>query len=146
MTLVRWEPLNTAITGPGNLFQGFDEALERIWGNGPVRRWTPAVDVYENKDSVVVKAELPGVDPKEVEISVEDGTLYLKGERKSESEDQRDGYHRLERSYGSFARAFTLPDSVDPEKVSAEYKDGLLSVTLPKREESKPKKVKIAVK
>ena len=131
---------------PGNLFQGFDEALERIWGNGPVRRWTPAVDVFENKDSVVVKAELPGVDPKEVEISMEDGTLYLKGERKSESEDQRDGYHRLERSYGSFARAFTLPDSVDPEKVSAEYKDGLLSVTLPKREESKPKKVKIAVK
>ena len=107
---------------------------------------TPAVDVYENKDSVVVKAELPGVDPKEVEISKEDGTLYLKGERKSESEDQRVGYHRLERSYGSFARAFTLPDSVDPEKVSAEYKDGLLSVTLPKREESKPKKVKIAVK
>ena len=146
MTLVRWEPLNTAITGPGNLLQGFDEALERIWGNGPVRRWTPAVDVYENKDSVVVKAELPGLDPKEVEISIEDGTLYLKGERKSESEDQRDGYHRLERSYGSFARAFTLPDSVDPEKVSAEYKDGLLSVTLPKREESKPKKVKIAVK
>lgn len=146
MTLVRWEPLNTAITGPGNLFQSFDEALERIWGDGPVRRWAPAVDVYENKDSVVVKAELPGVDPKEVEISVEDGTLYLKGERKSESEDQRDGYHRLERSYGSFARAFTLPDSVDPEKVSAEYKDGLLSVTLPKREESKPKKVKIAVK
>ncbi len=146
MTLVRWEPLNAAITGPGNLLHGFDEALERIWGNGPVRPWTPTVDVYETKDSVVVKAELPGVDPKEVEISVEDGTLYLKGERKSESEDQRDGYHRLERSYGSFARAFTLPDSVDPEKVSAEYKDGLLSVTLPKREESKPKKVKIAVK
>ena len=66
--------------------------------------------VGENKDSVVVKAELPGVDPKEVEISMEDGTLYLKGERKSESEDQRDGYHRLERSYGSFARAFTLPE------------------------------------
>ncbi len=146
MTLVRWEPLNAAITGPGNLFRGFDEALERIWGNGLERGWTPAVDVYENKDSVVVKAELPGLDPKEVEISIEDGTLYLKGERKSESEGQRDGYHRLERSYGSFARAFTLPDSVDPEKVSAEYKDGLLSVTLPKREESKPKKVKIAVK
>ena len=146
MTLVRWQSFNDALAIPSNVFQGFDEALERFWGSGRAQAWNPAVDIYENKDNVVVKAELPGIDPKEVEISVEDGTLYLKGERKSEEEEKRDGYQRLERAYGSFARAFSLPDSVDSEKVLAEYRDGLLTVTLPKREESKPKKVKISVK
>ena len=146
MTLVRWQPFNNAPPIPSNLFQGFDEALEGFWGSGRVQAWNPAVDIYEKKDNVVVKAELPGIDPKEVEISVEDGTLYLKGERKSEDEEKRDGYQRLERAYGSFARAFSLPDSVDPERVLAEYRDGLLTVTFPKREESKPKKVKISVK
>jgi HSP20 family protein len=104
------------------------------------------VDIFETADNIVLKAELPGVDPKDVEIRVEDNTLYLKGERKFEREVKEENYHRVERSYGGFARSFSLPNSIDAEKVSAEYKDGLLTLTMPKREEAKPKTIKIDVK
>ena len=101
------------------------------------------MDVYETDQNIVMKAELPGVDPKNVEIRVEDGTLYLKGERKFEKEVKEENYHRVERSYGSFTRSFALPSSVDAEKAAAEYKDGVLTLTLPKKEEAKPKTIKI---
>jgi len=101
------------------------------------------VDVYETDQNVMLKAELPGVDPKNVEIRVEDGTLYLKGERKFEKEVKEENYHRVERSYGSFTRSFALPSSVEAEKATAEYKDGVLTLTLPKKEEAKPKTIKI---
>ena len=103
------------------------------------------MDIFENDNNIVLKAELPGVDPKDVEVRVEDNTLYLKGERKFEKEVKEDNYHRIERSYGSFARIFALPGSIDSEKVQAEYKDGILSLTIPKREEAKPKTIKINV-
>jgi HSP20 family protein len=114
-------------------------------GPATAASWIPAVDVYETDQSVVLKAELPGVDPKDVEARVADGTLYLKGERKFENEVKEENYRRVERAYCSFTRTFALPSSVDADKVAAEYKDGVLTLTLPKREEAKPRTVKISV-
>jgi HSP20 family protein len=125
----------------------FNDTLSRFFDDGELgtRTWAPAVDIYETDHDVVLKAELPGVDPKDVEIRVEDGTLYLKGQRKFEIEVKEENYHRVERSYGSFTRSFALPSSVNSEKAKAEYKDGLLTLTLPKREEAKPKTIQINV-
>ncbi len=103
------------------------------------------MDIYENGDNLVLKAELPGINPDDVEVRVEDNTLYLKGERKFEKEVKEENYHRVERAYGTFARTFSLPNSIDSEKVAANYKDGVLTLTLPKREEAKPKTIKINV-
>ena len=105
------------------------------------RPWTS----YENGDNLVLKAELPGINPDDVEIRVEDNTLYLKGERKFEKEVKEQNYHRVERSYGTFTRTFSLPNSVDADKVAANYKDGVLTLTMPKKEEAKPKTIKINV-
>ena len=102
-------------------------------------------DIYETDNALALKADLPGVDPKDVEIRVENGILYLKGERKFEKEVKEENYHRVERSYGAFTRSFSLPSSIDTEHVKAEYKDGQLTLTMPKREEAKPKTVKIDV-
>jgi HSP20 family protein len=125
----------------------FKEAFSPMHGETEVstRSWAPPVDIYETEDAIVLKAELPGIDPEDVEVRVEDNTLYLKGERKYEKEVNEQNYHRIERSYGSFARSFTLPNSINAEKVKAEYKDGLLTLTMPKREEAKPKTIKIDV-
>ncbi len=103
------------------------------------------MDIYENGDNLVLKAELPGVNPDDVEIRVEDNTLYLKGERKFEKEVKEQNYHRVERSYGTFTRTFSLPNSIDSDKVAANYKDGVLTLTMPKKEEAKPKTIKINV-
>jgi HSP20 family protein len=103
------------------------------------------VDIYENGDNLVLKAELPGLSPEDVEIRVEDNTLYLKGERKFEKEVEEQSYHRVERSYGTFTRTFSLPNSIDADKVAANYKDGVLTLTMPKKEEAKPKTIKINV-
>jgi HSP20 family protein len=146
MALVRWEPFRDLLTTQDRFNRLFNDTFSRFFGEGgelAQTGWLPAVDVYENDQNVVMKAELPGVDPKNVEIRVEDGTLYLKGERKFEKEVKDDNYHRVERSYGSFARSFALPSSVDSEKATAEYKDGVLTLTLPKKEEAKPKTIKI---
>ena len=110
------------------------------------RPWTPAVDVFETENELVLKADVPEVDMKDVNIEVENHTLTIKGQRKFENEKKQKGYHRIERSYGSFARYFTLPDTVDTEKVTADYKNGVLSITLPKKEVAKPKSVKIELK
>jgi HSP20 family protein len=123
----------------------FSSVLPVREGELPTRAWAPAVDICENENNIVLKAELPGVDPKDVEVRVEDNTLYLKGERKFEKDTKEENYHRIERSYGSFARSFALPNSIDAEKVAAEYQDGLLTLTLPKREETKPKTIKINI-
>jgi HSP20 family protein len=149
MAIVRWQPfcdLMATERGFDRLFRdAFSSVLPVREGEFPTRAWAPAVDICENENSIVLKAELPGVDPKDVEVRVEDNTLYLKGERKFEKDTKEENYHRLERSYGSFARSFALPNSVDAEKVAAEYQDGLLTLTLPKREETKPKTIKINI-
>jgi HSP20 family protein len=147
MAIVRWEPFRDVMTTQRDFDRLFKEAFNPFFGDSELstRTWAPPVDIYENENDIVLKAELPGVDPKDVEVKVEDNTLYLKGERKFEKEVKEENYHRVERSYGSFARSFSLPNSINAEKVKAEYKDGLLTLTLPKREEAKPKTIKIDV-
>jgi HSP20 family protein len=147
MAIVRWEPLRDLLTTQREFDRLFREAFTPFFGEGELstRTWAPPVDIYETDNDIVVKAELPGIEPKDVEVKVEDNTLYLKGERKFEKETKEDNYHRVERSYGAFARSFSLPSSINTEKVKAEYKDGLLTLTLPKREEAKPKTIKIDV-
>ena len=108
--------------------------------------WAPALDVGETDEAIQVTAELPGVDPKEVDISLTDDVLTIHGEKKAEKEESKRDYHRIERSYGSFTRTVKLPASVDAEKVEATFKDGVLTIVLPKREEAKTRKVKVDVK
>lgn len=108
--------------------------------------WQPAVDIYETADSIVIKAELPDVDQKDIEVRIEDNTLILKGERKHEDDVKKENYHRIERYFGSFQRSFSLPTTVNQEKIDAICEKGVLTVTLPKKENVKPKQIKIKVK
>jgi HSP20 family protein len=110
-----------------------------------VANWAPAVDIYETDKEIVLKAELPEMQEKDISIKVEDNVLSVSGERKMEKEVKEENYHRIERSYGSFSRSFTLPQTVDRDTIKASYKDGVLKVTLPKKEEVKPKQIKIDV-
>ena len=125
----------------------FEDAVTR-WMSEPraARPWSPAVDVIETENELVLKADLPDVDLKDIDVRVENQTLTLKGDRKFDSEQKSGGYHRIERNYGTFMRSFTLPTSVENDKVSADYKNGVLTVTLPKKEAAKPKQVKVEVK
>lgn len=148
--LTRWDPfrdLSNLHRRLDGLFEdGFtglrrafaDEALDAV-------TWMPAVDILEKDNQIVLKADLPGIDPKDVEINVENGTLTLRGSRKFASDVKEDDYHRVERVYGSFVRSFRLPGSVDPDKVEASYRNGVLELTLPKRPEAKPKQIKVKV-
>ena len=147
MAIVRWEPYRDLMTAQREFDRLFREALTPAMGEGEVstRTWAPPVDIYENGDNLVLKAELPGINPDDVEVRVEDNTLYMKGERKFEKEVKEENYHRVERAYGTFARTFSLPNSIDSDKVAASYKDGVLTLTLPKKEEAKPKKIKINI-
>jgi HSP20 family protein len=147
MAIVRWEPFRDLLTTQDRFNRLFNDTFANVFGNEQLnpKAWTPAVDIFETDHNLVMKAELPGIDPKDVEIRVEDGTLYLKGERKYEQEVKEDNYHRVERSYGAFARTFTLPRTINTEDIKADYKDGVLTLTMPKREEAKPKTVKINV-
>lgn len=147
MAIVRWEPFRDLMTTQKEFERLFREAFSPMQGETEVstRSWAPPVDIYETEDAIILKAELPGIDPKDVEVRVEDNTLYLKGERKFEKEVKEQNYHRVERSYGSFARSFSLPNSINADQVKAEFKDGLLTLTMPKREEAKPKTIKIDV-
>jgi HSP20 family protein len=148
MAIVKFDPFSNLLAAQREFDRLFKETFTPFFfGEGELstRTWAPPVDIYETDNDIVVKAELPGVDPKDVEVKVEDNTLYLKGERKFEKEVKNENYHRVERSYGSFARSFSLPNSINTDKVKAEYKDGLLTLTLPKREEAKPRTVKIDV-
>lgn len=147
MAIVRWDPFGGFLSNRDSFNRFFNEALTNFINteDTQAKKWTPAVDIYETEHSLVLKSELPGVDPKDVEVRIEDGTLYLKGERKQERDVKEENFHRIERSYGSFTRTFSLPNSIDTDNVKAEYKDGVLTLTLAKREEAKPKTVKINV-
>jgi HSP20 family protein len=107
--------------------------------------FVPAVDIYEDEHSIILTAETPGVEEKDLDITVENGVLTISGERKMENEEKQDNFHRIERSYGRFTRSFTLPPTVDPDDVKAEFDNGVLKITLAKREEAKPKQIKIEV-
>jgi len=106
--------------------------------------WSPAVDIFETENEVVIKAELPGMEAKDIEITLENNVLMLRGDRRFENETKNENYHRVERSYGNFTRSFSLPAFVDDSKVHAEYKNGLLRIVLPKKEQAKSKEIKIA--
>ena len=147
MAIVRWEPFGDLLTSQKEFSRRFNEAFPAVFGEEEpsTRTWAPPVDIFETDNTLVLKADLPGVDPKDVEIRVENGILYLKGERKFEKEEKKENYHRIERSYGTFTRSFSLPSSIDSEHVTAEYKGGQLVLTMPKREEAKPKTIKINI-
>ena len=150
MAIVRWlDPFRDLSSIQERMNQIFEDALARSRGRDEGLRsgmWMPAVDIYENNDSVVVKAELPGVEKDQISVEVKDGILSLRGERKLEKEVKEESYHRIERSYGSFQRSFSLPVSVDQDKVTAHYRNGVLEVTLPKKEKAKPKQIQVSVK
>jgi HSP20 family protein len=151
MAIVRWEPFRDLVSIQDRMNRLFDEAFRG--GSRPgsgdeewsLSSWAPAVDIFEQDGTIVLKAELPGVDPKDVDVRVENNVLTLRGERKLDNEVQKESYHRVERAYGSFSRSFTLPTVVDTEKIKADYRDGVLRVNLPKREEAKPKQISINV-
>jgi HSP20 family protein len=147
MPIVRWEPFRDLFSSQDRFNRLFNQTFSQAFNDdeGKLGSWAPPVDIYETDSNIVLKAELPGVDAKDVEVRVENNTLFLKGQRKFENETKEENYHRIERAYGSFTRTFSLPSSIDAEHVAAEFKGGLLTLTLPKREEAKPKTIKINV-
>jgi HSP20 family protein len=150
MAIVRWwDPMRDLAGIQDKMNQIFEDTFTHTRGREEGLTggmWTPAVDIYETDASVVVKAELPGVQKDQVGVEVKDGVLTLRGERKYEKEVKEENFHRIERSYGTFQRAFSLPTTVDQENISAAMKDGVLEVTLPKKEAAKPKQINVAVK
>jgi HSP20 family protein len=149
MAVVRWDPFRDLETLQSRMNRVFSDALLRARGTeeGLLEgAWRPAVDIFEDEGNFVVKAEVPEIDPQNIDIRVEENVLTLKGERKVAREEKKENYHLMERSYGAFQRSFTLPASIDRERIKAAYDKGVLTITLPKREEQKPKQVKIEVK
>jgi HSP20 family protein len=148
MALVRWEPvreLSSLQSDMSRLFNTFFDTTTSGNGGSAPRRWIPAMDLVETDDHFVLKADLPGLTDEDVKIDVEGDVLTISGERKSEQEDKRDGYVRVERSYGAFRRSLTLPEGVDPEAVTASFDRGVLEVRIPKPQERKPRRVAIQV-
>ena len=146
MNLVRWNPLREVATLHNSLNRYFDgDFFPSHWHDDKVRvsTWHPVVDVYEEEGSYVVKAELPGMDRKDIEVDIKDGVLALTGQRSSENEVKEGKYFRKERAYGKFYRAFNLPDNLNEDEIKAEFKDGLLTITLPKPEERKPRQITV---
>ena len=133
-------------TTNANTLGALEDTLNRFF-TAPVasRPWTPPVDIIETEQELILKADVPEMTEKDIAISIEKGTLTIKGERNFEKKDDTASYHRIERGYGSFARSFGLPETVDPEKVSAAYKNGVLTVTLPKMELAKPRTIEVKV-
>ena len=126
--------------------QIFQDTFDRILSDeNQVRPWSPAVDILETENDLIFNVDAAGVNLRDIDIQLENGTLTLKGERKFEKDDKVKGYHRMERSYGAFARSFTLPDTVNAETVHADYAQGVLTITLPKQERAKPRAIKVNV-
>jgi HSP20 family protein len=123
----------------------FSDAFERTEGESNLTAWAPAVDISENEHELLVKADLPGIDPKDLDIRVENNVLTIRGERKFEKKVDQDNYLRVERTYGSFSRSFALANTVNPEGIKADYQNGVLTLVVPKREEAKPKQIKVNV-
>ena len=154
MSLIRWKPTRDLASFPSDMFS-LQREMNRVFDsffrgadepgllNGT---WIPAVDVAEGDDAYTVKMELPGVNKDDVKITLESNVLTIRGEKQAETEVNEKNFHRTERSYGSFQRSFTLPTSVKNDKIDAVYKDGILTVSLPKAEEAKPKQIEVKVK
>jgi HSP20 family protein len=145
MAITKYDPFDVSLF-PSSSFRMLEDTLNRFFSEpASSRPWTPAVDIRETENELVLKADLPEMKLEDLDIRLENGTLTLKGERKFEKKEEDRGYHRIERSYGSFVRAFSLPDYVDAEKVGADYRDGVLTVTIPKKEVAKPRAIKVNI-
>lgn len=144
MQLIRFNPIRD-IFSIRNRNKNMDLFSPILWGDEkfPVWNWRPVVDIYDDENRVVINAELPGIDKKDIVIDVKDRLLTLKGERSTEKEVKEDKYHRRERAYGKFKRVFSLPAEVDPDKIKANFKDGILKIDIPKPKEQKPKKIAV---
>ncbi len=145
MAILKWDPFKELQSLQEKIDRIFEESLRGREVSPFSGSWVPAVDIYETDDAIILEAELPGMDEKDIEVKVEDNVLTIKGERKFEKEAKEENYYRMERYYGSFQRSFSLPSNVDLDKIKAEYKKGILKVTMPKKEETKPKQIKIEV-
>ena len=141
MAVVRWDPTrelaSMEVDRLNRMFSNFFEPMNRTW--------SPAVDIIETDDQVVLKAELPDMKREDIGITFENSTLTIRGERKLDETVKRENYQRLERFYGQFSRSFTLPATIDASRITASYKDGVLTIRLPQREEAKPKQIEVAV-
>src|SRR5215471_15113879 len=145
MSIVRYDPFRDLRTLQEEVNRLFTGNLSRAFEDEGIARgaWSPNVDIYENKEQIVLEAELPGMKREDFDLSVENSVITLRGQRQFEKKDESDNYHRVERAYGSFTRSFTLPNTVTAEDANAEYKNGVLRVTLPKREETKARRIEI---
>lgn len=142
---VSTNPLRELFELQRGINQLFDESFGAPREDVALKAWTPAVDVYEDEDSYLIKVELPEVSRDDVKVNLNENTLSISGERRVENEEKRENYHRVERSYGQFYRSFTLPPNVNAEGINAQFKDGVLRLTLPKKEEAKPKQIDVKV-
>jgi HSP20 family protein len=145
MAIIRWDPFRDLVSLREKMNRLFEDA---VTARGEERdmissTWAPSVDIYETENAIIMNAEVPGIDEKDIEIKIEDNTLIINGERKLEKETSEENYHRIERSYGSFYRSFTIPRQIDQDKINAEHDNGVLRITMPKKPESKPKTVKV---
>ena len=143
MALVRWDPIRELDSLQGDMNRLFDRFFEGRVANGTARRWIPAMDLVETDDHLVLRGDLPGMSEDDIDIEIKDNVLTVSGERKAESEEKGEGYHRVERAFGSFSRSLTLPHGVDADHVNAEFDKGVLEVTIPKPAEAKPTRVQI---
>jgi HSP20 family protein len=147
MALVRWDPARELDTLQGEVNRLFSSFFDTptAGGNGGARRWVPAMDLVETDEHFVLKADLPGMTESDVSIEVENNVLTIAGERKTEQRAEREGYYRIERAFGSFARSLTLPEGIDAESVTATFDNGVLEVRIPKPAQAKPRRVQIGV-
>jgi HSP20 family protein len=145
MSIARYDPFRDLRSLQEEVNRLFSTNLNRSFGDEGIGRgaWSPSVDIYENKDQIVLEAELPGMKQEDFDLTVENNVITLRGERRFEKTDDADNYHRVERSYGSFTRSFTLPQTVSSEGATAEYRNGVLRVTLPKREDAKSRRIEV---
>jgi len=142
-TLTQFQPFRSTLQDQINRL--FDEAFDRRSDEANLTTWAPAVDIYETEHNLVVKADLPDIKPEELDIRVENNILTIRGERNFEKKVDENNYLRVERSYGSFSRSFALANTVNTEAIQADYKNGVLTLSIPKREEAKPKQIKVHV-
>jgi len=143
MNLIRWEPFREFATLSDRMNRMFNDPLLRLAPGDTAAGWLPAVDLEEEGDRVVLRAEIPGVNRDDIDVSVENGTLTLRGEKKQERVVDAENAYRLERFYGTFSRSFVLPTRINADQIKATYRDGVLEVVLPKADEARPKKIKV---
>jgi HSP20 family protein len=146
-TITRWDPFRDVSSFRDQMNRLFEDTFSRgRASDSALTPWAPAVDIYETENELVIRADLPDIEEKDLDIRIENNMLTLRGERKFEQTVSEDNYLRVERSYGAFSRSFSLPNTVNAEAIQAEYRNGVLTVRMPKREESKPRQIKVSLK